>query len=689
MIAVRYINPPQWSIPTFGDGLGRVFFDTGSEFDADLTKALDRINEVQRISQEAALANSLPDTPKNRALLDQFSGDVIDRRKTPIDIEVTYNGDRLPLTGAIVSGYTTDDGGSYEFEMFADDWVDKLEAKPLNEVDAGSYVYSLANVLSSWSGPRREMVKPVLAHYGGYLTPGDVTRRDLRLWLNLGMLMEAAFCSVGWSFSCEHYETGDGANLYGYLSPESWFSYSNKNDLYYVHLELPEQQLSGADFDAPVYNELHDPFDLFNNPTPRGVDNYLLGTSQPGEEMSVRVDIVDLNITIPAAPTGQAANVLTVFVLAGNEDVIFEENFVGTTSGERVVNLNLSAVDIDGIQGKQYYVGYLMFGENGPVPFTINSGEVFFRPDPPYYADDSEIVLADLIDPEVTALDLFNSLAHFINGKVETDVASRTVTLRPPYDYTAAESGNIVPGFYMNNGPAVDFRSRTVPDSTSWEASDVDRDRYRLFKFADPDDEIVKIDDGDRRNRRVDLGSGKVSTTDIENELFSSTYDRVVDGSLIGGNGARLPHLWDNDEGVPSTDVGFRVGVWYGDIVQDRGVIQSTFLFEGVLRNTIPFLSQVATGLPAGLSLIPLTFKGYDRDLYQLFYRRETEVDDDGIVYELNLTGGVDTYEQITFRRPLLVRGETSDLQVRPIAVKGYRWGSRDPLVVAAKILKC
>lgn len=686
MIAVRYINPPRWAVARFGDDLGRVFLDTGPEFDAELTKAIDRINEVQRISQEAALAKSLPATAKNRALFDEFSGDTLNRRKEPVDIEVTYKGDRLPLTGAIVTGFDPngEDGPAYEFEMFADDWIDRLEALPLADVDAGTYEYTVANVLASWSGPRREIVKPVPAEYGGFRTPGEITRKDLRMWFNLGLLMEAAFCSIGWSFDCEHFKFGDGANVYGYLSPEDWFSYEDKRTEWFVELEITEP-ITLPPFERFLpWNEVYDPFDIYDNPNSilPTFDQYGYPPIAEPAELLIEVDMV---VEFPASGTDVAPDVAIIIDKNNNgTSGLFD---FGVFRANRPNNLTLEiqyrVSDPDMTGGDRYSVSVL-----GTEEYIIKSANMRWRPNPRNYGDDNIIPVAKLIDPEITALDLFTSLAHLMNGKVITDVASRTVILRPPYPYQTAEDDRTVEGFYVDNRPPIDYRDRTVVDGTRWESNDTERNRYRLFKFADSDDERVDASGvPDRYNRRVDLGSGIVDTTDIENVLFGPTIARRVDGSVIGGDGATLPGLFDNLDGEISTDVGYRVGVWYGQI--DQNGPGSSFVFEGQTIALIPFLSQIGGSVPTTGTRIPLTFDGDGRNLYTLFYQRETESDDDGITYEILLTGGIDTYEQITFRRPLLIRNQPADIIVRPIAVKGYRWGSREPLTVTAKILLC
>lgn len=688
MITVRYLNPPPWIIRLFGDETGRVFLDLSEDFEAELTKAIDDVSDFDSVSQEAALPGGIPSTPRNKAIADQFRGEAFERNQQSIKIEVRVNGERIPLTAAVITAERSQDN-EFEIDMFAADWIDDLKSVRLNELSIGSYAWTFEQIVQSWEGDRREIVKPTPAFYGAWTNEGQVSPEDLRIWFNLGELLRRTFLSIGWSLNCPHLFDADGRHIYGYLSGSDWFSYSTKRTPYFVELEIPEQSKGSDLFTAIQFNEVIDTFDQFNR-----LDGILIAPDEfqylevlDREPGRLSVELIDVEVEIPGPVNGELSSV-TFVVVKDNDEVLFQRDYLGSPNGPSTIRVSEVIVDDNASRLDRYYFGIQSFTPGGPnANVELKGGRVYFRPDPPSYNLGDSIPLAELIDEELTGMDLLSAVAHLMNGKVTTDPGSKTVSLRPAYGYFSDEAGINVEGFFLPGAAAVDLREQTSGDQISWETEEAERDRFLRLGFQDPSDEYVdQIDGGDRYEREIDRGSGVAETTEIENPLFGPTYGRRIEGEAIGGNGAFLPVLQDNDDGSFSTDVGYRVGVWYGEVPQTVGPDPSSFVFNEATRTSIPFMSQTGPGsLPFGISRIPLVFKGYTNDLWERHYRREVQIDDSPVTYEIQASGGGDTYLSVDFRSPILVRGESSDFLVRPVAVSGYRWGTTDRIPIIAK----
>jgi hypothetical protein len=237
-----------------------------------------------------------------------------------------------------------------------------------------------------------------------------------------------------------------------------------------------------------------------------------------------------------------------------------------------------------------------------------------------------------------------------------------------------------IEGFFKKN-KAVDFRDKTISSETSWESDEKERERFRVYKFAEYTG--AYLDSDTLYTRRVDLRTGTNKEKKSENPLFEPTGEILTTTADVGGDGVYLPALWDNEDGELSTEVGPRICNYYG-LISQSGLEWS---FNGVNEVLVPYLAQLPTiALPVTVDFIALTFAGFARDLYNMYYRDEVEACRNGLAYKLLITGGDNSYSEIDFRRTILVRDQDSDLEMQPTAVRDHLAGSRTPLLVEARI---
>lgn len=695
MVSIRILNPPGWAVAAYGNSSGEVYLDVPSTFDIRLSKSLDSFSDLQGITQQAALGDALSGTPRNRALLEPYRSDVLNRRTVPMKIEVRKNGERQPITEMLVVSWDASQPplGEYEIDIYGDDWQEDLKRQRLNEVDLGEYEWTMANILSTWSGDRQQLVMPLLADFNGWLGSGEVTRKDLRLAFNIWELAKASFCAAGWVLQCQHYESGDGEYAYTHLGGENWFEYANKRAPGFTHLDIPSP-LPMPNFPTlPTFNEVINPGNW--NSLFRPLE-YLYTTT--GDSFNLRIELRNFRVRLPAPPAGE--NAYTFYVLTyrnnggGDVDFIDFQQFPGNSEIETVIDVNFDIIDElpeTGGTSYSFFFGYedLSPGGSGST-YTIESGDVFFRPDPRYYVEDDTIKLADTVNKDLTGWDLFLSIAHLINGKVVTNIAERTVTLLPPDDYEAKRTEDIIEGFYQRNQRPIDLRRFSNENANRWEAEDNEQNRFVVVGFADSDDAYVeqRVAEG-RYNNTYDRGSGENEEDEVLNPLFVETLIKSASADDVGGTGILIPAIWEADD-QRAVEVSPRILIYYGRITQSNPDVTFNWMFEGQLQSTIPYFAQVNNqALPTGVPSIPLAFTGYSDDLYQRHYRRELEELFVGIEDAFEITGGDANFDLIDFRKPLLVRGEDADFIIQPIAVLDHQAQSLLPFEVKAQIIKC
>ena len=660
-----------------------------------LSKAVDRVDELGRITQEAALALRLPPTARNLRLLAAADLNVLRGQSFTVPVVVRQAGQaQNGITALALVGFTETDG--YEADPYGDDWQEGLEGVTLAELDLGTFRWDLPTVEAAWDALRGEAdVLPALADFGAWYSEdgGTVVLEDLRLLVSVRAALRAAFAAVGWGLECPHLEFGDGRFWYAYLSGERWSMYPSKRTDRFVDLEV-----SNVTLEVSVAPRI--PWEVVANPG----GNYKIGALGDGivvydldslHETEARVQQeLTFTVRVNAAPTGGAAADAEPYVrvwftrldypaggafTAGTQySTVLERVYpVPFGSGERTISDSITHYNVSNSAGSRHYVfiNYVGLPEEGDPTVHIDTARLTYRPDPSHYGRGDAIEVGATLSAEITALELVTAVAHLCNAKFTTDLARRTVVMDVPYPYRRTNAPEVtVPGFYQPGAAPLDLRRQTVPGSVTWKRAGEEGARFVEYDLAGDHDAAVTDTDRARWRRRVDRGTGDRSRTDRrENPLFEPTAARSVKAADIGGDGLALPALLsDTIDGNP----GPRILVYYG-----LGV--GSYRLEGQARSRYPVLGFAASPLEAtGLVIEPLTFAGYAADLYQRFYAREATTRD-GLTVEVLLLGGDVTYDALTFRRPILIgTALQGDIEVWPGAVRDHERGSDAPLLL-------
>lgn len=702
MITIRPINP---RVPAqFLDLAGQYYLSTSSGTELRVTKTIDRVDQLGRITQEAALSLTLPATKRNAVFFAQYEPDVLQRKTPKFEVEVMNKGERQPLTGCKLISRTAE---GYEVELFGDDWLDDLEGVALNDLNLGLFTWDRATILSTWGTGRTEpFALPGLASYGGWYDPGQVSLRDLRIWWNLGQLLRSVFCAVGWSFVSPHFDDGDGRYWYGYLSGLRWHTYRTKKDPQYLEVTTSAQSVDGQITDRPTWSVVEDAEGRWQTFSRETFPTFIY-RHQPGpndEPVLVTIE-VDFTVTLPPGPGAETPNFYFAILRYNHRSItpieVYRETYAGGALLPRTLTINTSHyVEATVPQYINRQTGepvdtYLprfevVFGYEtsaGPVAFTIDNATTRYRPDPRYYVEGDDIYLGDLLDGEISGKDLIEAIAHLINGKVVTDYGKREVTLFAATDYKRTEDGQTVQGFELSE--TVDYIAKTVPDSREWIDEQDERARFVVYDFADGDDALIEEIGRDRFRRRVDLGRGTNDTTEYKNPLFGPTIGVNVPSEVVAGTGIFLPALWDNADGLVSHQPGPRIATWYGQLEQsdDEGNV-NIWRFDNTQQETVPVLLMLPdAGIGIDNTAEPITFSGFATDLYNRHYLPEKIGDQ--VQVSVLLSGGDVTYNNVNFRRALIVQGETGPYELKPVAVRDHPRGQDVAVLVEGKVKKC
>jgi hypothetical protein len=664
MISLRLLNPDASTLKRYGVN-GAVYLEIEEEsFKLRLTKALDEFSEVDAIRQEAAIPQSLPYTALNLSALQQYKGFLLNNESTSVGIELKIGGQTTGIDRLDVIRFN-DRTQLIEVEIFGQGWLNDLENLTLNSLDLGTYEYTSANVLATWADPQA-LAYPLLAHYGGFIDAGEVGRKDLRFIFNLYKLMKAAFCAIGYQLESTYYET-IGSQVAGYLSPERWYTYRDKNDPRRVELNFSAPRVISGPAGPVVMDEISDPLNLYNNVLLRPGE-YIYNANPEDEPGGILVK-VRLKVELEEAFTTRGTFSILIYrnrVTAGpvsNIDFVLLETIEGPGVGEGSrtyeVEYSIEYEDIGTADSYGVYMGYT----NETSDFLIANvleAEVSFGPNPPFYIEDDIITLADLIDPELNALDLFKDMAKLINGKIVSDPVNRIVKLLPPYD--TEQLSEAMAGFFERDNEPILLPGKVEEKSAIQEYTATKQARYIKLKFADARDAYINefTNQEEPYARLIDLGQGENQTDDIYGlDLFEPTLEVKTTAAEVGSGIANdtpfLPALWDNTEGRPSTKIGPRLLYVYGLVKQIQG--DGNFYqvnFEGATRSALGYASQNPTRpRTVAPDAVRLIFREDQNDLYRLFYRRYLNEFRSAVTYDLLLNITYLDYLQINFRRPL------------------------------------
>lgn len=694
MVTIQYLNPPNHLIRFTGPG-GNLYFDLSNEFSLRLTNGINQLTEFSGIAQEAALTNTIKSTPKNRALLEAFEINALNPNTSSIDVLVRQGNQELNLTKLRVISFQ-DATNEIEVELFGLGWADELERIFLRDVDFGTFEYTKANVEASWADFTAFAV-PALADYGRWLTPGDITRKDLRFKFNLWKMLKEVVCLTGYSIRSPFFEAYGGVGLYAYLSGTDWHSYRDKGSPNAAFLNAATPKTFGElFFQDAILDEVTDVDNAHDAIT--GIYTYPLGEPRTTidfifDDLEIRfysdqiVGIYDatFNIRIERDRDGEITDI------GGFE-------FAAKVIGEHKLTINQTESDLTGIPGDTYKIKIdfaAAFGVLAGNAFVdISAGNLNIIPRVDYYVPDDIITLQDLLDPDLNGLQLLEGMIHLCNGKIVTNEAVKEIIIYPPSPVPYINNG-VIDGYFIRDEEREDLTDLIAPDSRLVDFTENNQARYIELRFADSNDAYIKeqFDDIEPFAFTVDLGFGTAKPETLKNPLFQPSIEReqlIADVGGTGLSGISLPVHWDNTSGKASTDIGFRIGYHYGLINQPAIGGSTDWSWEGGLRTLMPYITQVPEKAITNLltPVVPITFAGYADDYYNRFYK--SWISENFARFEIQFLAYLDLnqYLSMDFRKPKIIFYKGSHVNYQLVAIRDFNVGSSISTPIDVKIIK-
>jgi len=687
MITVQLLQPTDYHISLFGDPLNRVFLDTDEDFGIRLTKALEQLSEVEQITQEAALSVAIDSTDKNKLLLEDIN--------LLYAIEVKEDGETLPLDKfRIITD--SDRDRQFELEFFGNGWIQDLRDLSLSSLDLGIFQNTIANVLASWAD-QTAMAVSAPSDFGAFQIPGQLSRRDCRIRINLLKLMQKAFCEIGWEFKSPYYESTVGSRLYAYLADEKWFSYEGKNDIFKVDVNIASPRVLDGTASTILFDEVSDPLDLYNSVF-RPFEYLYPPAGETG--IDLRIIIENLTIQLPPIEAGGKPGLWFILIYRNRPPGFtfeFFETFQGSRDQTITRTFNYDFIAEDTRPGDSFgvIIGYqTQDGAATAISFVLESCDVTFSPDARYYIDDDDIDIASAINPDLNGEKLYKAMVHICAGKTLTDYNRRRVTLYPPFDITI--QNELVEGYFIRNKPHIDLTNLVVPRSRIITVEEKEEKRIKFLKFKDSTDEYIKnfTPEEDPWSRKVDIGYGKVEEEKIENDLFEPTIDISRDPALTGGTGVDgifLPAMWDNTSNEISNKIGARIGYHYGLIEQvasDGTTID--FNFEGIPSTFFGLITQIPVpSFVNGDPIIPIAFQEFQEDLYRLFYKRWIREQFSKQSMEFLVYISLNQYLEMNFRERFGFFYKDAFLFYQGLSIKDFDVRGRTSTPIGMKKIEC
>jgi hypothetical protein len=695
---ITLINLPADVSRLFG-GKTAVNLDLPENFSVRLTKNVEELSVLNKISTEAALGFSVPFTPTNDRLFAEYATPItVGKPKPFFEVRVLVGGLPLQFSRLFVRG-KSEPNREWELELARDPnhWVELASQVRTNDLDFGTFQMTRQNIIDSWAnntydGDPTDLStgSPVywpLVDYGGWCDQTappqnaqgrfkSVAVEDFRPWLSLRYILQAGFCSFGWTVRSVLFESVHFRRLWVYALRQDYFVASDSQR---------GGRVSGGIFSTKDFNNgnklaldevtvLANYAVIDNSAFPTivrycGVKNY------PNVSLRYRFRFNGQFFNDRPLPFTAHFGIFEVVDVGGgalgfsgemisseSETVVFAPGETKRVSFDQTVTLapgQMAAIHVPVLPTTN-----LGFKCLGGFRFSVD-------PANESYMTNDIIDVRLSVSPDNTILDWVKMLVHLCNGKIETDLETRTVTIHP--NKTADFWGDVVPGFLLDESPAVPLDEFILPSSIKLKPVRNNLPRFTRFEFKESTDAFIKsLNLAEPAYSRKLLNSPELpnQVESIKNPFIEPTYEGVPDGIGSGAGGRNpLPYvmrLWDNTDGNRSFAIGVRIGYAYGNVRQiNPSPIApvnelTSFFFDrrpnpantGLVTN-FGYVTQSPTWkmTPAPSRVVDLVFGIKAKDLFTTFYLGYTQDRRYGQTADLLMRMNLAQYLTYNFRR--------------------------------------
>lgn len=632
-----------------------LYFDTDSGTGINLSKEIQTLTDIHKITVETALGTSLPATVKNLAILG-ISMDVegIDNDYPEHQIEVEVGFNTLTQNLLKVVNY---DRASHRIEIELtdneDNWIVKLKDLFLDQLNFGSFEYTRANLLANWQtdGFYNDGDPGYwFGHgfYGRYIEQGVLTEGDFRPLIHAKKIIDLTSKAIGWKIVCPVLETDAGRTLGHYLLKNDFLKDQASLDLRKFKATITAKETHLYNTNGSVRKlvfpvELEDPGNNYDAST--GIFT--------GSGVIDFIAELDVDILFSIKSSGGKGSFIFFELVNQHADGTIEildegirfDNSNGASRFTQRVTLSEYGVLVK--PGDKVYVHYSHTGPSITRAFVKAGGVFYSEPQnmiiqPGHVLEIGKQLRHDLV------LDYLKGLCHIFKFMIYTDRFANTLYFLTPFDLNFF--GDTIAGYF--SGTQKDWRPKVIQNTEKY-FQKIKAEKNRLYSFKKSTDtriQDLKLPDyAPLYSKFIDNGFDRLSEMEtFENPYFEPTFNDGVQntpGGLVISQGGIMhaPYMVDNNDGQSSFNIAPRIFFFGGYTplyyrrVYDDGTYSAQevtyFLWDKNTLNVkcpniwqVPLQATSVTGVyPNQVFVIPdkkIAYGDFSNDLYQMIYKR-------------------------------------------------------------------
>lgn len=714
------------------NGRTEVYLDTPENFRMPMSKDVERLSDLNKIRVEGALRTSLDRTDVNDAVLVEYLTPLtLDKRSKWLNVVIEVDGIVMAFTRLYIIA-KNDDTGKWEIEaaLPEDHWAELASQKKINTIDYGGYRLNADNVQTSWEYPTYDgdynPTQDVDGWNGAYgMWPVDygdwvdrstpnpntikpvkmIAQEDLRPHVNKMYLLKRGFREIGWEIAGLLQETTWARSLWSYLlRPEYWQGKGYDGVEYGKYCRVVGRVISVSEVPTILFDPSSTSFPYFDSidfQPPSGMmpytavpNRYLMGIQNPlpyrakfrfSFNGNIRKGASDPNV--PAVfsvfdidQSDPLNETITGQIIA--EDAVFEI----ASNTTRFVSF---AFEVEVEPG-----GKAAIVMSSPVLIFLQKGFSFrCEPANKAFTRTDELDLRTALDPDLSLLDMLKAWVHLVNGRIETDMVTKTIYVHPERASIVYDS--TVPGFIRDDIPVTDVTNHILPGSTKLQFIRPELKRYTLLSFADSSDAHIEenfVLTEPLHSRRILNGEDLPNETDEQkNPVYEPTAEgqsqllKQYDPADIDRPNAPVPWLpryWDNTNNERSFDIGPRILFAFGYARQlnpspiSTTDIAANYYFDeyDTPRESIGYATQLRTWEldPTPTLDGNVVFGRAAADLFVNFYIGLTQDNRGGVVVDLLQMITAAQYSTYNFRVPFKFDYEGRELRLPMTSIRDF-----------------
>lgn len=684
------------------DALGTEWavLDLTPNFSLRLSKDVAAMNDVNTILTDGILPFTVPFSTTNDLVLGRFGSlTMLDKPKGGIEARVHVDGHELPFDMIFYRSKQT--AWELEFRRSPNHWLELASEKKLCTIDLGSETLTQTVVEDGWDQPAFDSAGAVTSvarwwpvDYGGWvdlLEPiqftdppaKEVWLEDLRPLFSVPELLRLGFCEIGWTLEGLIFETVWAKSLWDYILKRDYYTESRGGTAILIIRNATADQ-EFLSIVPTVYGTAVD-YDPGTNVISNGSGGYWAAIEAPLPfkckykfcfkgfiENTTGADVAIDGAVIECEISGSTASNFGAILSDPNQSA---QVFTVAAGNTAYLEVCVTATMSEG------QTGLFIFGSAATAGVYAKQGyRITIQPDTQSLIRGDTVELKRLIDCNYYLLDRFKGFLHLINGRIETDWNTKTITVYP--QQTANVYGDSTPGF-IDDSAVIDLTAITICDSIRQEPVKNGLKRYTRLQFAQSTDALITdIDPLEPTYSRKVLNGLDLqdSVEEIENPFWEPTLERQSEvlRQAVGISSfpfptitavydlPYLPVMVDNLDGERSFNILPRILFAFGVVGQvstnpDSGG-KTGLYWEGSQVTEMGYATQLRT-LELSASFPPdldasVIFGTQESDLYVTFYLGLSQINTRGAFVDLLVWIGMNEWQRYNFRQPFLFQYE-------------------------------